>query len=272
MILMGTSGPLGRYIDLPPALTICIRCLIAAFLLGFFCRLTGVTFLFANRRDFWRTGLVGVILVLHWTTYFMALQLANVAIGMLSLFTYPMITALLEPVFLKTKLQPIHLLFGAMGILGVSFLVPSISIENEYLQGALMGMLSAFLYALRNLILKPIVGAYSPLQSMFYQLLVGGLVLSPLLLWADFEAVMNQWEAILLLSVITTAVGHTMFVKVLNNFSVTAMSVMTTIQPIYGIIMGMIFLAEIPALRSVIGGLIILTTVVLESIRSYRRK
>ena len=51
----------------------------------------------------------GVFLGTHWVTYFYALQWSNVAIGMLSLFTFPVITACLEPLFLKTKFKWRHL-------------------------------------------------------------------------------------------------------------------------------------------------------------------
>ena len=50
----------------------------------------------------------------HWVTYFYALQWSNVAIGMLSLFTYPVITALLEPLFFNTRFQLRHLILGAL--------------------------------------------------------------------------------------------------------------------------------------------------------------
>ena len=42
----------------------------------------------------------------HWITYFYALKFSNVAIGMLSLYTFPVMTALLEPFFIKVKLDP----------------------------------------------------------------------------------------------------------------------------------------------------------------------
>ena len=60
----------------------------------------------------------------HWVTYFYALQWSNVAIGMLSLFTYPVITALLEPLILKTKFQKHHLILGFIVLIGVYFLAP----------------------------------------------------------------------------------------------------------------------------------------------------
>ena len=41
----------------------------------------------------------------HWVTYFYALKLSNVALGVLSLYTFPIFTAILEPVFLKIKLM-----------------------------------------------------------------------------------------------------------------------------------------------------------------------
>ena len=119
--------------------------------------------------------------------------------------------------------------------------------------------------------MKPLAGIYSPLHAMFYQLLIGGLLFSPLFVYADFDMVLNQWQPILALALITTAFGHTMFVKVLDKFSVTTMSIMSTVQHIYGIIMGVIFLSEVPSFRSLIGGAIILLTVLMESIRSLKK-
>ncbi len=268
MVAMSTSGPLGRYISLPPHIVICVRCLSGAFLLFLFCKILSVPVKLRNRKDFWRITLIGVLLVSHWTTYFLALQLSSVAVGMLSLFTYTVIAAFLEPVFLKTRFEPIYILFGIMSLTGVALLMPSLDFGDSYVQGVLFGLLSAFLYVFRNLLLKPISASYSSIPLMFNQLLIGGVLLSPFLLFQNGSDIVEEWPWLLLLAIVTTAIGHTMFVKVLASFSVTSISILTAIQPVYGILMGMFFLSEVPSPKAIIGGVLILLTVVLESIRN----
>ena len=57
-------------------------------------------------------------MAVHWVTYFYALKLSNVALGVLSLYTFPIIIALLEPLFLKVKFDPIYILLGLMVLIG----------------------------------------------------------------------------------------------------------------------------------------------------------
>ena len=97
--------------------------------------------------------LSGFFMALHWITYFFSLQWSSVAIGMMALFTYPLITVFLEPLFMNVKLQKRHFILGLMVIFGIYFLVPEFNIENSKTQGLLIGLLSALAYSLRNLIL-----------------------------------------------------------------------------------------------------------------------
>lgn len=268
MVLMGTSGAFGRYIDLPAELSIAIRCLLGALFLGLFCVIRGVSFKLNSRKDLLNLVFISVLVLFHWTTYFIALQKSTVAIAMLSLFTYPIFTTILEPVFYKTKLELIHILLAFLTLLGISLLAPSFDLADQYLQGILWGLASAVGYACRNLFVKKQVGVYSGMTLMFYQLLFGGLIFLPLMFIYDLQPAIEQWMPLVGLSLITTAIGHTMFVLALRHFTVTSMSIMSTIQPIYGILIGMVFLGEIPGLRAVAGGALILMTVVIESARS----
>ena len=272
MILMGTSGAFGRYIELPAELSIAIRCLLSALFLGVFCAIKGISFRINSRKDLFNLIFISTLVLSHWTTYFIALQRSTVAIAMLSLFTYPIFTTLLEPVFYRSKLEPMHIWLALLTFLGIALLAPSFDLDNGSLQGILWGLASAVGYACRNLFLKRHVGVYSGMTLMFYQLLFGGLIFMPLLFTYHLEPAFEQWVPLIGLSLITTAIGHTMFVVALRNFTVTSMSIMSTIQPIYGIVVGMIFLGEIPGLRAVAGGALILVTVVIESARSAGKK
>lgn len=271
MLLISTSGALGRYVTLNPMVTIGVRALLACLLLYLYCSYRKISF-HVHVKDRLLIFISGVFLCIHWVTYFYSLQLSNVAIGMLSLFTYPVITAFLEPFILKTKFEKAHLLLALLVLFGVYYLAPDLTIESSYTKAIGLGILSAFFYALRNLLLKKKGGKYNGSSLMFYQVAITGLVLSPTLFFVDISFVFEQWKPLLALAFLTTAIGHTLFLKSFKNFSITSASILGSVQPVYGIILGIFFLDEIPSFRTVIGGMLILSSVVIESIRSFKKK
>ncbi len=271
MVLISTSGALGKYIDMPVPVTIAFRAFLAAFILFLFCKWKKISFE-VIKKDRLMIMVSGILLGLHWITYFYALKLSNVAIGMLSLFTYPVITSFLEPLILKTKFQKMHLLLGALVLLGIYFLVPNFSFENTYTKAVGFGVLSAFCYSLRNLFMKDKVAIYHGSTLMFYQLVVLGVVLSPLLFVMDTSGITTQWPALLVLALVTTAIGHTIFLFSFKRFSTTTASIISSIQPVYGIIIGILFLNDVPKIITLVGGTLILTSVIIESVRSYKQK
>ena len=268
MLFISTSGVLGRYIKLSPPLTIWYRSLFAILLLGTFCLLKKYSFKIDWKNNGKAILLSGLFMALHWVTYFFALQWSNVTIGMLSLFTYPIFTILLEPFFVKTKLQSIHIIFGLIILIGVYLLVPAFDIRNTETQGLIIGVFSAIVYALRNLILKSNSNMANGSIQMFYQMGVVLLILLPVLWIYPQEKIVSQLPYLLILGGVTTALGHTLFLTSFFHFRISTASILSSVQPIFGVILAVIFLHEIPNLKSLIGGLLILTTVVLESQRS----
>ncbi len=269
MLLLGTSGPFGKYITLPVSLAIEIRALLALVFLLLYCKYKGLSF-HLRKKDIPPILVSGLLMGLHWTTYFKALQLSNVAIGMLSLFTYPVWTALLEPLFLKTKFQKIHLLLGLLVLVGIYFLVPKTDLNNSYLAAIGFGVFSAICYAVRNLILKTKITNYQGSVLMGYQLIIVSILLFPVFFMYDIADIPSQWKGLLGVALITTALGHTMFINTFKHFSITTISIISSIQPVYGILLGALFLAEVPEWSTVFGGVLILISVIIESIRSYR--
>jgi len=268
MLLMGTSGPFGKYIALPVALTIGIRALLALVFLVVYCKIRGISFRLSS-TDRWPILVCGILMGLHWITYFQALQLSNVAIGMLSMFTYPVITSFLEPIFLKTKFQKIHVLLGVMVLFGVYLLVPNFTFDDSYTIAITFGLLSALVYAIRNLILKTKVDRYEGALLMTYQMAIVCVGLIPVYFIYDVQQAEGYWPAILGLVLVTT-VGHTMLINCFKYFSITTISILSSITPVYGILIGALFLSEIPGWSTIIGGTLILASVVVESVRSYR--
>lgn len=270
MLFIGTSGALGRYVALPVPVTIACRGILAFVLLYVFCKWKKIS-LRVSRKDLPVIVLSGLLMGLHWLTYFYALKWSNVAIGMLSLFTYPVITAFLEPLLLKTKLQWMHLLLGALVIGGIYFLAPNFDIKESNTIAIGIGVFSAFCYALRNLVLKSQVNTYHGSMLMVYQVGIVGVVLLPFLWNSDITLVLGQWQGLVTLALLTTAIGHTLFLMTFKHFSITTVSILSSIQPVYGILIGIIFLKEVPELRTVFGGMLILASVIIESFRVSRK-
>jgi len=267
-LFVSTSGVLGKYISLPAEVIILCRAGFAAVFIYGFCRIKKINLKIKSTKDFFSFVLSGSFLAIHWVTYFYALKLSNVALGMLSLFTFPVMTALLEPLFTKQRLNGIHVLLSFLVLVGVYILVPDFSLENNEAKGVLLGIFSALCYALRNLTTKKHVTAYNGSMIMLHQLIIVAVLLLPVLFLSNTDNFVGELPLLLLIALLTTAIGHTMLVNSLKHFSVSTASIISSIQPIFGIIIAFLFVNEIPSFNTYIGGSLILLTVVIESVRS----
>lgn len=267
VFFIATSGALGRYLQLPVTVTIGTRAILAFLVLVLFCWWKKISFKI-KRKDILVIVLSGFLMCAHWVTYFYALKLSSVAIGMLSLFTYPVITAFLEPLMLDTKFQRIHLLLASLVLAGMYFLSPDLDFQNSNTIAIAFGLLSALAYAIRNILLKKKVSSYNGSILMVYQTAIAGIILFPFLFSISFDVILGQWKALLALAVLTTAIGHTLFLMTFKHFTITTVSIISSIQPVYGILIGAIFLSEIPKATTILGGILILSSVVIESFRA----
>ncbi|MCY3998243.1 MAG: DMT family transporter [Flavobacteriaceae bacterium] len=266
-LLIATSGPLGRYIDLAPQIIIWCRSFIAIFVLGGYCIYKKYPLLKDLKNH--KTGLLfsGILMGIHWVTYFIALKLSNVAIAALAVFTFPIMTVFLEPLIRKVSFQRIHLLFGFMIVLGVYFLVPEFNFKDQKTLGLIMGLISAFAYAIRNIMVKTKISDMEGSSVMFFQMIVVTVLLFPTMFYYPIENISSQWPFLLFLGIVTTSLGHTLFANSFKSFSTSNVSILNSIQPVFAILLALIFLNEIPQIQSIIGGSLILLTVVLEGLR-----
>jgi len=211
--------------------------------------------------------LCAILQGIHWVGYFYALQLAGAGLGVISLFTFPIFTTLLEPVIRKTPLNPKYLVLAIWVLFGLYVLTPELNIGNETTLGIGFGILSAFTYAIRNILMKNHVKHYNPTMLMFYQNGLVAILLVPIIFFVDWTTSIwiSQLPYLLFLGVITTALGHTYLVNTFKNFSATSVSLLSCIQPVYVVIMAFLFLGEIPKNTTIIGGCIIISAVILET-------
>ncbi|WP_317172015.1 DMT family transporter [Leeuwenhoekiella sp. ZYFB001] len=271
MLLVSTSGVLGRAVTLPPVVTIGWRALLAVGFLFIFLKWKRIS-LKIDREDRFKVILGGILMGIHWVAYFKALQLSNVAIGMLTIFTYPALTSILEPLLLKLPFQKIHLFLGLLVLAGIAFLIPDLDFENEYTQAVAFGLGSALAYALRNILMKKQVEKYHGSLLMTYQALIVGIALIPLSFQTSVEALQENLFWLLALALLTTALGHTLFLLTFRHFSITTASIISSVQPVYGIALGILLLGEMPQWSTIIGGVLIISAVIIESLRNVKPK
>ncbi|WP_445732716.1 DMT family transporter [Mariniflexile sp.] len=267
-LFISTSGALGKYIDLPTPVVIWWRCFLGGLFLYAFCYYKKFDLKVHSRKDAVAITISGLLLGAHWITYFYALKLSNVAIGMLSLFTFPIMTTFLEPLFIKVKFDPVYILLGVMVLFGIYLLAPEFNLESTYVKGILFGLLSALFFALRNIMSKKLVSSYNGTHIMLYQVSILSIVLAPTLFYFGTSGIKTEFPYVIMLALVTTAMGHTMLVNSLKHFTVSTASIINSTQPIFGIIIAFIFLNEIPTLNTYLGGSLILATVIIESVRS----
>lgn len=268
-IILGSSGVLGKLITISPTHIILIRSIIAFMFIWMVLKSGGRSTapkIIKSPKFF---IISGALLAAHWILYFIALEVTSVAVAFISVFTFPIFTTLLEPLFFKSKLQLIDLLASVLVITGIIILVPSVSLNNDITLGALLGVMSALFYALRNLMNKKYIHIYSGTFIMMQQMLIVSILLIPSLLLFPLQPGNDDIIWLLVLGIGTTGIGHTLFVRSLKHFKTSTASIITSLQPIYGIILAIIFLGEKINLQIITGGGIIFITVLLKSLQEY---
>ncbi len=207
-----------------------------------------------------------ILFTIHWTAYFQAMQLSTVAIGMVSMFTFPVITVFLEPLINKTRIHKVDILMGFLVMFGVYMIVPDFSLENNVTTGVLFGLFSALAVALRNILVSRYLFTVSPFTIMLYHSIVSAAILLPFSALTPVEMSFNDMLALLLLGTVFTAIPHTQKTYALRHQSAKSVSMVISLQVVYGSIFAFLILNEGFEFNTIIGGGIILFAALYESV------
>lgn len=274
VFLLALNGLFAKLIPLDATSITQLRSVLAGCTLLLVALLSRRRFLLDSARDYIGVYLIGVVLGLHWISFFHSMQVSTVAIGMLSLFTYPVITVLIEPFFTKQKLQTVDLLAGIVVLIGVFVMVKDDlqTFDNAAVQGVFWGVISAFLFAMRNLLQKYYYPAVSSDRLMLHQVIAISFML---LLFIDYPAVgdlsRDDWLTLLLLGMVSTAMGHTLLSYSLKHLPAKSIAMISCLQPIFATLFAWLLLQETPAVSVLTGGAIIVSVALYESVKRSSR-
>ncbi len=212
---------------------------------------------------------LGVVLAVHWVTYFQAVRVSTVAIGTISLHTYPIITVLVEPVVDRTRIRADDAIIAFVVLVGIVILVPELSLTSSVTQGVLWGVVSATLFTARNLVVRRFVQRYSGSTLMLYQTAVSAMVLLPyVLLTRGLAETVGEWPLFLLLGTVFTALTQSLYAGSLRTLPAKTVAIIATLLPLYSAVLAVIVLDEVPAVRTVVGGVVVVGAVMVETVRA----
>jgi drug/metabolite transporter (DMT)-like permease len=273
VLLWSGTAMFAKGIALPTEHIVCLRSLVGAMALLFFLVPRKLEIRLKAWRDYRIMALLGLLLCLHWLTYFQALKVSTAAVTIISLQTYPVFTALIEPFVFREKLRKIDVILALTVFVGILIMMPTLDLSNATTQGIALGLSSGIFFMIRNLMTRKYVQVYSGSTLMFWQMLFTGVVLLPVLFRGTKELTYsgNTLGLIVVLGVVFTALPHTLFTASFKHLSARTVGILSSVLPLYAAIMGYLVHAEMVTLRIAIGGLIILTSVIIETALSVKR-
>jgi len=258
VLLFGFAGLFGKWIDLSPVAIVLGRASVAAGVLGIVLLKTR-----AVRRPFeLRLVTNGAVLALHWVSFFAAIQASTVAIGLLGFASFPLFVLILEWLLLRRQWTARKAATALLVTAGMVALVPSFSWSDPTVQGIAWGLVSGFTFALLAVLNRRLVATRRAVDVAFWQNLTAALCLLPFA-WASPAALgtisPRDVALILVLGLVCTALAHTLFIAGLRDVSAHTASVIAALEPVYGIVLAVLLLGEIPNARTLAGGALIVS-------------
>ena len=271
VFLFGLAGLFGKFLALPPLVIVFGRTFFASICLIFIIVYLKKSLMLKSGRDFKVLAALGILLAIHWVTFFHSIQISTVAVGLLTFSTYPCFVTILEPCFFKEKLT-FFAVFSAIFIFaGVALIIPAFNFDNNITQGSFWGALSGFTFAVLSVLNRKYVQTYSPLIITFFQNSFAALVLFPFLFIEKWELRSGDIFFLMILGIFCTAIAHALFISGLKHVKTQLASIVAGLEPVYGIFFALILFDEVPSLRTLIGGALIIGTTVVATLRQIRQ-
>lgn len=242
------------------------------------------------RKDIILLLISGLIIALHWITFFKAIKVSNISITLACLSTGAFFTSILEPIFYKRKMIWYEIVFGLIVLIGLYFVIESTELNfiqksmnsnvSGTVQGVLLALTSAFLSASFSIINGKFAQRIDATIVSFYELLGGVLFLSVFLLFtkqfsaAFFNITLSDFMWLGILASICTAYAFIASVNVMKYISPYTVMLSINLEPVYGIALAVLIFdkKEQMSFSFYVGAAIILITVILNGlIRNYKK-
>ena len=208
-----------------------------------------------NIKELIKPGLIlGPLLAIHWVTMFESIELNSIAVGIGLVFSYPLFVLLLE--FLRgNKPKTYQVFLISIGFIGLYFLLDISNINS--LEGILYGLISAISLSLIIIIGEKFSSQLGGLKVAFSQLLVASIILIKFT-YESREWLIDNLAVSIFLGFFLTGVGLTTYWYVVKIIKPIAVSTISYLEPVTGVILGAFLLNENLSSKQLIGFVLVL--------------
>ena len=294
VFVWGFTAILGKFISIDALALVFNRTAITSVAIGLYLLLRRKSFQ-ANSRDLLFMWLCGVLIAVHWITFFGAIKIANISITLAGISTGALWTALLNPILTKSKIDWTELGLGLLVILGIVIVfyeepnsasldrynLGSFSFTNFQI-GLIIALFSAMLSASFSILNKKLVSRYPrPIQVTFWELSFAFLSILIYQLIFGADNLMSLWASsysdlsfLAVLALLCTAYPFIKSVELLKRMSPFSVMLAINLEPVYGILLAALFFGATESMNPqfYIGVVIILTTVIANGIIKARKR
>ena len=275
VFIFGFSSVMGALCSLDAIPLVVYRMLLASLGLAVYFAIFHPTY-FRLERSLWvKVILGGLIIGVHWVTFFHAIKVAGVSLTLSMMATGAFITAMIEPLINKRKILGYELLFGGLIALGVGMIFQA---EYEHLYGISIALLSTFLSSVFTILNTQLVKQGKAITLSFYELLVGAVFGIGFVIFSGnytleaFELRQWDWLWIILIAWVCTSYAFNISIKVMQHLSPFTVMLIINLEPVYGILLSLAIWGdeELMSFRFYLGFVIVLGAILLNGI--YKRQ
>ena len=247
VVLWGFTAILGKLITLPALPLVWWRMLLVTAALLLMPRVwRGLRAMRPRLR--WAYAGIGVLVALHWLSFYAAIKLSNASVGATCIALGPVFLAFIEPWIAKRRFDPRELIIGIVVVPGVAMVVGGV--PHDMRLGIAVGVLSALFVALFGSLNKRLVEHGDALTVTCIELGTGTLfltALAPLLPHSGAAFVlpgMHDTWLLLALAFGCTLLPFTLALVALRHMSAFGTQMVTNLEPVYAIVLAIVLLGE----------------------------
>ena len=191
---------------------------------------------------------IGVVVALHWVSFYGAIKLANASVAATCMGVAPIIMSVVEPWITRKRFDARELLIGVAAIPGVMLVVGGT--PQGMRLGIAAGVLSAFLVAVFGSLNKRYVELGEPMAVTGLELAAGTAFLTLLAVMFGGDATSlpmpDARDAVLLviLSLACTLFPFVLSLVALRNLSAFSAQLAVSLEPVYAVFLAMLLLGE----------------------------
>ena len=264
VFLFGFAGLFGKFLDCTPLWIVLGRTVFASLALIIYSKIfPGITLRVTALKDLGFFAVQGILLALHWLSFFAAIQVSSVAVGLITFSSFPLFVTFMEPIFFKETFKKRDLLTAVAVFAGIVLVVPDMDLSNEVTLGSIYGLASGFSFAVLGLVNRRNARHCHPVSAAFYQNLFAALSLViPVVMIRTQSPGIHDILLLGLLGIVFTALAHGCFITGLTRIRVQTASVIAGMEPVYGILFAFILLGETQDVSTLVGGVLIIGAVI----------